>query len=1088
MMSVRSTLFTLVAFLGLSAPAFADDARGLLVIYKRSSTTGQMQSAQSKAGVTKRRLLLGDAPRTYLIPTTHDSLAVARRLRRNPAVLAADPNWVIHGATDNQYELYQQAFFTQLGLDRSFTAMPFVDSTASPIRLALVDSGVDWNAPDLVNVPHLCGRSEMEGVVAGAIDNLELVGGGPHTAEYYDVPDCQLSDDSYAVHGTAVASVAAGTSAGGVGLRGTAIPTATELLSCQAEADGANLNENPTGTIADEIDCIYWAADRGANVINISIQDSHDAAALEQAVQYAWDNGNGALVVSGSGDAFGDGAIGPEGESYPAAYPETLSVGGTNHQGTGPAVSSTRSSTVDIAAPADDIRVAVPDLSIPYRTTGGTSLSSPEVAGAAAAVMAAVPGLHRNPALVRQWLISHASPVDAPADAVGAGAVDLHDLVASAAPANLSLPETQGTATVGHALTALDGLWVGLDGTGVSTGYQWERCAGPTDCTAINGATGVAYTITPVDAGDRLRVSVTEHNAAGHTTVSSDQTPAVLGGTPYDNAVLMDQPSLYWPLDDTLGASKTPDIAGAMDGAQDAAIHGSVDTNADSVLPNGEGGSAQFSASLGYLDLHPYALPSTEHVSYEFWIQPDQITDAALVVHHASTWCSGGTWISLMSDGRVQASFADAPCHIVTATTTQTVPTDAPTHVVVTWDGTLARVYFNGEKVGEQSGSLPAGLNNEADSGLWVGNLAWYPYVQYHGRMDNLAIYGHVLPPAAIRAHYSAGDGDMTPVAHSSPVISGDNRVGQTLSATTSQWARAESDWNATFTYQWLRCATADTDSCVPINSAIASTYTLTGDDLGQRMVVQVRAENDYGNATAQSVETNEIDADTGSSASYHDAVMADSPDLYWDFENTPFTTIRDATGHHSDGTLTGSYSQTLGLFNGSDHAVRFTDTSWADLHPYALPSTSHLSIEFWIKPDQLTDSLLLNHHAYGWCSGGFWLALHSDGSLQAAVANSGCGIANAYTAAQSISTTQATHVVVTYDDTTVRIYLDGTQEAEQQATGIGDLFNYAPAGLWAANASWYPYMQYKGSMDDLAVYGQTLGQPAIQAHYAAAQ
>jgi len=80
-----------------------------------------------------------------------------------------------------------------------------------------------------------------------------------------------------------------------------------------------------------------------------------------------------------------------------------------------------------------------------------------------------------------------------------------------------------GTPHVGETLSIAKGgkaaEWTGAPET---LTYQWEDCnAAATECSAIEGATESEYTLTALDAGYYVRVSVTGKNASGSTTAVS---------------------------------------------------------------------------------------------------------------------------------------------------------------------------------------------------------------------------------------------------------------------------------------------------------------------------------------------------------------------------------------------------------------------------------------------------------------------------------------------------------------------------------------------------------------------------------------
>jgi len=82
---------------------------------------------------------------------------------------------------------------------------------------------------------------------------------------------------------------------------------------------------------------------------------------------------------------------------------------------------------------------------------------------------------------------------------------------------------TAGTPHVGETLSISKG-GKAAEWTGAPEGltYQWEDCnAAATECSAIEGASANEYTLTALDVGFYVRVSVTGKNASGSTTADS---------------------------------------------------------------------------------------------------------------------------------------------------------------------------------------------------------------------------------------------------------------------------------------------------------------------------------------------------------------------------------------------------------------------------------------------------------------------------------------------------------------------------------------------------------------------------------------
>ncbi len=169
-------------------------------------------------------------------------------------------------------------------------------------------------------------------------------------------------------HGTAVTGILAATGNNNKGIAG--VDWSTKILPLQALDDDSYGN---TLTIAR---AVYYAADRGVDVINLSLGSESEDSYLRQAIHYALDRD--VIVVAASGN---DGC---DCISYPAIYPEVIAVGAQNQEGT-PATFSNYGSALDILAPGASM--TTPSWSEAFPSTGyitgagGTSLAAPYVSG-----------------------------------------------------------------------------------------------------------------------------------------------------------------------------------------------------------------------------------------------------------------------------------------------------------------------------------------------------------------------------------------------------------------------------------------------------------------------------------------------------------------------------------------------------------------------------------------------------------------------------------------------------------------------------------------------------------------------------------
>jgi subtilisin family serine protease len=263
--------------------------------------------------------------------------------------------------------------------DHAFDAWPSPPQTPAPVKVAIVDSGIDCSLPD------------FQGQI---VERRSFVGGDP----------CVDTEG----HGTFVAGEIAAKldSQGIVGIA----YSAQLLIAKVVSAEG-------TIPLAAEAAAIRWAADNGARVINLSlggVRDPENAnrdtySALEaSAIAYAYSKG--AVLVA----AVGNGDESPREPwpyaSYPAALPHVIGVSALARSGNVPSFSNRDPIFNDLAAPGVGIFSTFPAAltaqrpscvdqgfsdcgTDDYRNPEGTSFAAPQVAAAAASLLATDPSL-----------------------------------------------------------------------------------------------------------------------------------------------------------------------------------------------------------------------------------------------------------------------------------------------------------------------------------------------------------------------------------------------------------------------------------------------------------------------------------------------------------------------------------------------------------------------------------------------------------------------------------------------------------------------------------------------------------------------
>jgi len=301
------------------------------------------------------------------------------RFQQRADVVYAEPNYLVEalGSDDtdygNQWALRNvgQHVFNAFGVDLgsgtadahvnweeawntySSSTIPFSDAI-----VAIVDSGVDETHPDLNNKLIAC---------------LSIC----------DFVDDDTDPHDVYGHGTHVAGIAAAQTNNAEGIAGVAFPDNVKILPVRV------LNDNGSGSTADVAAGIMYAADNGANAVNLSLGSKFKSSTMENAVNYAWNKG--AVVVAAAGN---DGA---GSKLYPASYPIVMSVAATDFNDN-TASFSNFNDEVDIAAPGVNVYSTFPTYQFTigilhgrsqnYDMGSGTSMSTPHVAGLAALLFA----------------------------------------------------------------------------------------------------------------------------------------------------------------------------------------------------------------------------------------------------------------------------------------------------------------------------------------------------------------------------------------------------------------------------------------------------------------------------------------------------------------------------------------------------------------------------------------------------------------------------------------------------------------------------------------------------------------------------
>ena len=354
-----------------------------------------------------------------------------------------------------------------------------ITSGSSNIVVAVIDTGVAYEnyviptyekgtvKPGVKNyekAPDLAGTSfwQNEDEIAG--NSIDDDGNGfVDDVNGWDFVNNDAHPNDNNAHGTHVTGTIAQTTDNGLG--GAGIAFNTTIMSIKV------LDYDGSGYDVDVADGIYYAVDNGAKVINLSLGGDDPSTTLENAVDYAYDNG--VVVVAASGND------GTESVDYPAAYDDyVIAVGATRYDETRASYSDYGSS-LDLVAPGGDVDVdqnedgyadgvlqqtfkpyVFPLKADPtdwaYWFFDGTSMAAPHVSGVAALLLAQDSTF--TPDRIRDALESTAEDLGDSGrdDTYGWGLIDAQEALQSIAPAVhllLTVEPSQATYFRGQELT-----------------------------------------------------------------------------------------------------------------------------------------------------------------------------------------------------------------------------------------------------------------------------------------------------------------------------------------------------------------------------------------------------------------------------------------------------------------------------------------------------------------------------------------------------------------------------------------------------------------------------------------------------------
>jgi len=265
----------------------------------------------------------------------------------------------------------------KVGADISATSAWFTTTGSQKVVVAVLDSGVDYTHPDLVN--NIWKRpeniKEYEDRELGEVDDY-------HGYDALQNSGDPMDENGHGTHCAGIIGAEGGNNEGITGVNWT-----VQIMPLRF------MDANGSGTTKDAIEAINYVIDRrkaGVNVriISASWGSTQKSRALEDVIRKAYDAG--ILFVAASGNASTDADRMPH---YPSGYnlPNVVSVAALDRNDNLASFSNYGQKSVHIAAPGKDILSTY--LNHEFRNLSGTSMATPMVAGVAALILSNDPNM-----------------------------------------------------------------------------------------------------------------------------------------------------------------------------------------------------------------------------------------------------------------------------------------------------------------------------------------------------------------------------------------------------------------------------------------------------------------------------------------------------------------------------------------------------------------------------------------------------------------------------------------------------------------------------------------------------------------------
>jgi subtilisin family serine protease len=306
-------------------------APGEVLVKFKAAAAPAAEAALARRGMAPLPRMGGEGMRRVRIAGAASVEEAVAALAQDPDVEFVEPNYYRYLRVVPDDPRFDELY----GLVRINAPAAWETTTdCRPAPIALVDAGADWTHPDLAaNIWTNPGEVEGNGVDDDGNGFVDDIRGWDFVSGDNDPVDANS-------HGTHVAGTLAAAGNNARGVAGVCWQANVMVLRA-FDASG-------TGTVADIVEALDYAREKGARVVNASFASAQASNAEREAIARL--NAAGVLVVAAAGN---EGADNDRTPSYPAGYdlPNVIAVAASDRSDRLASFSNYGAASVHLAAP-----------------------------------------------------------------------------------------------------------------------------------------------------------------------------------------------------------------------------------------------------------------------------------------------------------------------------------------------------------------------------------------------------------------------------------------------------------------------------------------------------------------------------------------------------------------------------------------------------------------------------------------------------------------------------------------------------------------------------------------------------------------